>query len=312
MVVVQVVDVTNGTKPLSFDHHQQVRTALESILEQIDASAPLQTPAAEAAKISGVLLPRCILKHDNDVVLATGLSASKATLIDLRCAGQLSETWPPNAVVTDQNTIYALIERYVRTDKDLSDQHILDYLASEAETIDIDAMRDELADIYRLDYATAPNSGPQRTMPQVIRRIIGLRLRMSDLKNLVAISGSCRIWYEKSLAQNIAELDSLALVSVNSLLYDLQLQLSKSREIRQLESDRQESRDRRIAQLVAAFVLPALWFAFLATSVVPEQVYGLNMRSAIPLSGALLISVVLACSGWFLVNRIRGGKDPNT
>jgi hypothetical protein len=310
VVVMEVVDSVDDARPLSFDHHQQINSALEDVLEQIGQGGLVQTLAIDPGNLHSVVLPRCVLRSDNDIVLATGMTVPDiATLIDLRPAGKLTDEWPTDRVITDHNTISTLIERAVKNGHELSAEPILDYLATEAELLDIDTMREELTDIYRLDYTIGPDAQPPRTTPEAIRSILALRLRMSDIKNRVAITGSHRNLYEKSLVENIAELDSLALVSVNNLLYELQIRLNKADEVRQADSDRQESRDRRIAQLVAALVLPALWFSFLATNVVPEKVHGLVLRSAIPLTAALVISVALALAGWFLVDYMRTGKN---
>jgi len=303
-VVLQIVTVDDGVKALSYDHAERLSTQLLDLVRRVRVDDPSSNLSSQ--DMVTAFLPRCVVRDETDAVVLAGGTVEEVSLIEVRSAKNLSFGWSSTGEITDPDSIVSLIERYMKKRESILVNEIFTHLVEASELADIDGMRAELDDIYRSEYPTESSPEPPETMPDVVRRIMEMRLRISEIRNLVASSSVRRTRYEDTLAANVAELDSLGLVAMSGLVYKLQLQVNSARTAQQRDTDRRERRDRRLARLVAAFILPTLWLSYLGVNVLPTNIGATSLQSEVNALIALLVSIALAVSGWLLAKVIAG------
>lgn len=310
LVVVQVSHERTSIKALSPDHHRELSEELESILVQTGQLAYLNSSEKGAPQLQSVMVPRAVIDRESDALVAIGATAHNATLIELLPAKQLSCDWPTSQPLSDMRTVCAHVEQFVKTNEAISASTLLADLASEYEHLDAEAMQEEMGMLYNLELAASSISvEPLREMPQTVQNVLRLRLRISELLSLSLKTSIYRPAYQDYLKKNIEELDAIGLLSLSARLYDLHIQLSQAQEIRVEEAAKEAVRDRRLAQLVAAFILPTLWLSFLGANVIPNQLFGINTQTGLTVLIAFSTSILLALVGWFFVSLIGGKID---
>ncbi|HET6302085.1 hypothetical protein [Microbacterium sp.] len=248
------------------------------------------------------LLPHAGPTGDRVAVMRIA-TRGRVAIVAVQSVGVLATPWPPSVAQATTDTIRSVITRHAR-----------ELVPSTGWGAFVGAVSEEVGSLNALLISrviedvtrTARGAFAERTDPKQFRRrafeqILDTRSRLAEVIAHFQAHGHGSASVVSELQNATAACDALTASLAGMAAVVMQEQSS----LRAAEQERRDrialQRDRDIARLAAALILPGLWIGFLGANVLPTVVFGLDLQSDTVALVSLCIALALAVVGWFLI-----------
>lgn len=282
----------------SYQINHKIDSRLSSILEQIDIeefeSQRTVAPFIFEDKLGRQQLAAMSIAVDRRI-----------SQVKIHLLAELTSSWDDSVVSTTHETITSTLRRAA-----LSSQ-IPRRWEEISETLELDVGRinsvflsNVLEGITRITRdSIMENPATELSRREAFEKILDTRSRLQDAVAHLESNELGTTAMATGLRNAIASCDA-STASLAAMVAVVMQEQNAAQEARELDRERHlAGRDRFVAQLALALLLPSLWFGFLGTNVFPTKLWGFNVQSEISVVIAFAIGVALAPIGWFIVSR---------
>ncbi|MDW4571411.1 hypothetical protein R8Z57_01315 [Microbacterium sp. M3] len=243
------------------------------------------------------------------------VSRPELLFVGVALIGTLPSPWDSSTPSLGDSSIRSTVLRLARAMRDPLDwERVPDALASALEESSVHVV-DATSDAVVQALADA-GSGPGEYQPgdhgAGFHHAIASRVRLQRALFLLRHEG-VRDTATAQLEAAIASTDAAvaALASVTNIRLSEQIQ--QANRSRLIEDERAQERDRLLARVGAALLLPSIWFSYLGMNLLPTAVWGIPLQKWWVAIVVALLGLVLAWVGWraaeWLTKRVRTKEE---
>lgn len=231
--------------------------------------------------------------------------------------GRLPTPWDPSVPSLTPESVRSMVVRHMRSIESTADwSRIVATLTGEmthASSLVINATSDSIV-------RTLADEGPKdpasesREHGVKFQHAVAARVRLQRAMFLLRHEGvldDATPQLESAISGADATISALAAVTS----VQLREQIERSNDARLVEAVQAENRDRLIARIGAALLLPSVWFSYLGMNLLPSSFKGVPLQTWSTSLVVAVVGLLLACLGWLLAGRVAknlGSKEKDT
>ncbi|WP_345441870.1 hypothetical protein [Microbacterium gilvum] len=225
--------------------------------------------------------------------------------------GRLPTPWDPSAPTLAPESIRSMVLRQARLIDSAPDwSRVVEALIAEmahASALVIDATSDTI--VHSLAGVDPEDSAAQREERGAkFRHAVAARVRLQRTLFLLrheSVRDDATLQLESAISGADATISALAAVAS----VQLREQIERSNDARSAEAARAQERDRLIARIGAALLLPSVWFSYLGMNLLPNVFRGIPLQTWWAALVVAAVGLLLALTGWMVAGRIAGNLD---
>lgn len=227
----------------------------------------------------------------------------RAAMVSVQSVGVLMSAWPVSIAQATSDTVLSVVRRNAQQASERCDwgafaTAVSDELAGLNALLVSRVLEDVTRTARRAFDETSQTPAVRR---KVFEQILDTRSRMHEVIAHLQAAGL----KDSAIVSELQNATSACDALTASLAGMAAVVMQEQGAIRAAENNARDraatQRDRDVARLAAALLLPGLWFAFLGANVFPTKLFGWSVQSDAAVIVALTGGALLAIAGWFLI-----------
>ena len=227
----------------------------------------------------------------------------RAALVSVQSVGVLLSAWPSSIAQATSETVLSVVRRNAQDASARGEWSGIATAVSD-ELVGLNALLvsrvlDDVTRTARQAFAEPSEVSHHRR--DAFEQILDTRSRLHEVIAHLQAEGLHESATVSELQNATAACDALS-TSLAGMAAVVMQEQGAIRAAKEQERERVATqRDRALARLAAALLLPGLWFAFLGANVFPDKLLGLSIQSDVAVIASLVGGAALAAVGWFLI-----------
>ncbi len=238
-------------------------------------------------------------------------SSDRVCVVTTSNLGALRSGWPPAIAVSTENTINSIVRRHAKVSSlDGRWRSLPDAIRDEVSALNsmfISSVLDFVQQTARGAFGGTEMALNSRR--RAFEEILDSRSRLHEIATLLQASKMKHQPIYAEVVGGVAACDSVtaSLAGIAAVVMQEQISSQAAQDLRRANAA--AHRDRSIARLASALLLPGLWLGFLGANVLPERLYGWEIQSESSTLIAAIVALLLAGAGWFGIPLIFKNAD---
>lgn len=244
-------------------------------------------------------------RESHQLAVVSMAMTDRVCLITIQQLAEFSSPWDDSLVSATDETILSVIRRAASasggagTWPDLAGQ--IEQDLGQLNSIFLSNVLEDITQIARASFAEGPADA--RSRRRAFEQMLDTRSRLHNALTHLESNGLGHTTMAHGLRSAAAGCDA-STASLTAMVAVVMQEQAAVQANKELERERSlVERDRFLAKLATALLLPGLWFGFLGTNALPSELWGWKIQSELSVVIVLTVGLGLALLGWLAIPR---------